>query len=127
MKTHLSPAAQSVFVYGLYMIAFIALPFLFLPDLLLPLIGMSGHNDVWIRVLGMASLLFGIYYIQAGRHELIRFFRWTVWGRFSVPLFFAAFVALGLAPPILIAFAVPDVVLTAWTAWALRSSQPSSS
>ena len=122
MRTPMSSAARSSAVYGIYLILFIALPFLCIPDLLLPLVGMSGHNDVWIRVLGMSTILFGIYYIQAGRHGLTAFIRWTVYGRFTVPLFFIAFVALGFAPPILIAFSIPDILFTTWTAIALRGT-----
>lgn len=122
MKTPMSSAAKSIVAYGVYLIFFIALPFLFIPDLLLPLVGMSAPTDVWIRVLGMSAFFFGIYYIQAGRHELTEFFRWTIYGRYAVPLFFVAFVALNLAPPVLIAFGIPDILLTTWTWRALRSA-----
>ena len=66
----MSNAAKSIVAYGVYLIAAIGLPFLLIPDLLLPLVGMHTPTDVWIRVLGMSVLFFGVYYIQAGRHEL---------------------------------------------------------
>ena len=121
MNTSMSSAARSIVAYGIYLILAIALPFLFLPTLLLPLVGMAPPTDVWIRVLGMSVLFFGFYYIQAGRHNLTEFFRWTIYGRYAVPLFFIAFVLLGLAPPVLIAFAIPDILFTTWTVRALRS------
>jgi len=119
----MSSAAKSIVAYGVYLILFIALPFLFIPNLLLPLVGMSTPTDVWIRVLGMSVLFFGIYYIQAGRHELREFFRWTIYGRYAVPLFFVAFVALRFAPPVLIAFSIPDILFMTWTVMALRSAK----
>ncbi|MEP7357584.1 MAG: hypothetical protein ABI847_10125 [Anaerolineales bacterium] len=118
----MSNAAKSIVVYGVYLIVALALPFLLIPDPLLALVGMHTPTDVWVRVLGMSVLLFGIYYIQAGRHELTPFFRWTIYGRYAVPFFFTAFVLLGYAPPILIAFAIPDVLFTTWTLLALRSA-----
>jgi hypothetical protein len=121
MNTSMSSAARSIVAYGFYLILAIALPFLFLPTVLLPLVGMAPPTDVWIRVLGMSVLFFGFYYIQAGRHNLTEFFRWTIYGRYAVPLFFIAFVLLGLAPPVLIAFGIPDVLFTTWTVRALRS------
>jgi hypothetical protein len=121
MNMSMSSAARSIVVYGVYLILAIALPFLFLPQVLLPLVGMAPPTDVWIRVLGMSVLFFGFYYIQAGRHNLTEFFRWTIYGRYAVPLFFIAFVLLGLAPPVLIAFAIPDILFTTWTVRALRS------
>jgi hypothetical protein len=118
----MSNAAKSIVAYGVYLIAAIGLPFLLIPDLLLPLVGMHTPTDVWIRVLGMSVLFFGVYYIQAGRHELTPFFRWTIYGRYAVPLFFIAFVLLGYAPPILIAFGIPDILFTTWTVMALRAA-----
>jgi hypothetical protein len=120
MKTPLSNAAKSVLAYGLYLVLFNALPFLLAPNLLLPLVGMQAPTDVWVRVLGMALLFFGGYYIQAGRHELTPFFRWTIVGRYLVPVFFVAFVLLGYAPPVLLAFGIPDLLFTTWTVLALR-------
>ena len=125
MRTPMSNAAKSIVAYGAYLILFIALPFLFLPGLLLPLVGMSAPTDVWVRVLGMSVSFFGFYYIQAGRHELTEFFRWTIYGRYAVPLFFVTFVALGFAPPVLIAFSIPDILFTTWTVMALRSTSGS--
>ena len=121
MKTPLSSAAKSMIAYGIYLIVGIALPFLLTPDQLLPLVGMHTPTDVWIRVLGMSVLFFGGYYIQAGRHELTPFFRWTLVGRYLVPVFFVAFVLLGFAPPVLIAFGIPDLIFTTWTLLALRN------
>ena len=122
MKNPMSNAAKSIVAYGIYLVVCLALPFLLIPNILLPLVGMPAPTDVWVRVLGMSVLFFGIYYIQAGRHELTPFFRWTIFGRYAVPLFFIAFVILGFAPPILIAFAIPDILFTTWTVLALRST-----
>ena len=121
MNASMSNAAKSMVVYGGYVILFLGLPFLLIPDVLMSIVGMSP-TDVWARVLGMSVLFLGYYIIQAGRHELTDFFRWTVYARFTVPLFFGAFVALGFAPPILIAFSVPDILFASWTALALRSA-----
>ena len=90
MNMSMNSAARSIVAYGVYLILAIALPFLFLPTVLLPLVGMAPPTDVWIRVLGMSVLFFGFYYIQAGRHNLTEFFRWTIYGRYAVPLFFIA-------------------------------------
>ena len=120
----MSNAAKSIIAYGVYMIAAIGLPFLLIPDLLLPLVGLRTPTDVWIRELGMSVLLIGVYYIQAGRHALTPFFRWTLFGRSAVPVFFIAFVLLGYAPPVWIACAIPDILFTAWTALALRAEKP---
>lgn len=124
MKNPMSNAAKSVLVYGGYVILFLGLPFLLIPDTVLPLAGMSAPTDVWVRVLAMSVLFLGYYYIQAARHELTDFFRWTVYARLGVPIFFVVFVLLRFAPPVLITFSIPDIFFAAWTAWALRSAKP---
>ncbi len=123
MNKPLSNAAKSMVAYGVYLIVALALPFLLFPDPVVGLVGMHTPTDVWARVLGMSVLLFGGYYIQAGRHELTPFFRWTIYGRYLVPVFFIAFVALGFAPPVLIAFSLPDILFTTWTLLALRGAK----
>ena len=64
------------------------------------------------------------YDIQAARAEWTDFFRWSVYTRGSVILFFVAFVLLGLAPPVLLLFGLVDLLGATWTGLALRSSQP---
>jgi len=51
------------------------------------------------------------------------FFRWTVWGRSIVVVAFVAFVALGMAPPVLILFAAIDAGGALWTALTLRGGR----
>ena len=107
-------------VYGWYVILFLALPFLLVPQLILPIAGMAAPTDVWVRVLGMTVLFLGFYYIQFGRLELTPFFRYSVVARLLVPVFFLAFVLLRLAPPVLLAFTIPDIIFATWTALSLR-------
>ena len=51
---------------------------------------------------------------------LAAFFAWTVPVRLSVPVFFGAFVTLGMAPPVLLLFALADAAGALWTWKALR-------
>src|SRR5664279_6450892 len=120
MNKPMSKPARTLMVYGWYVILFLALPFLFVPQLILPIAGMAAPTDVWVRVLGMSVLFLGFYYIQMTRHELTAFFRMTVYTRLCVPVFFVAFVLFGLAPPVLIAFCIPDILFSIWTALSLR-------
>jgi hypothetical protein len=124
MKASLSKPAQTLVIYGWYVILFLALPFLLVPGLILPLVGMAAPTDVWVRVVGMTALFLGFYYTQMGRNELTQFIRWSVYARLLVPVFFVTFVLLGLAPPVLIAFTIPDVIFAIWTALALRGAKP---
>ncbi|MBW1784279.1 MAG: hypothetical protein JRL30_26505 [Deltaproteobacteria bacterium] len=115
----MSKAALSIFVFGIYL-AIIGLGFLLIPNTILGVFGIPPTTEPWIRVVATILLILSYYLIQAARNELTIFFRLTVHGRASVIVFFTAFVVLGVAPPVLILFAVVDLAAAIWTALALR-------
>ncbi|SRR5712692_584306 len=123
MNASLSKPAQTMVVYGIYVILGLGLPFLLVPGLILPLVGMAAPTDVWVHVLGMTVLFLGFYYIQIGRNELTQFMRWSVYIRLLVPVFFVIFVLVGWAPPVLITFTIPDILFSIWTALTLRGAK----
>ena len=119
----MSNSARSVFVFGLYLVV-LGIVLLVAPNFLLGMFFLPGTTEVWIRVVGMLLLFLGYYYLQAARSEMTGFFRWTVFVRPTVIIFFAAFVLLGLASPPLILFGVVDLLGAIWTGLALRSPKP---
>jgi hypothetical protein len=116
----MSKGARSVFVFGLYLVV-LGLVLLVAPNFLLEMFFLPSTTEVWVRVAGMLVLFLGFYYTQAARKEMTDFFRWTMYPRSTVILFFAAFVLLGFAKPPLILFGVVDLLGVIWTALALRS------
>jgi hypothetical protein len=117
----MSKAATSIAVFGIYLIV-IGLGFLVVPNMPLGLFGMAETGQPYIRIVGMLLLILAYYYIQVARSELTPFFRWSVYARASVILFFIAFVLLDLAEPVLIVFGVADLAAAVWTYLALRST-----
>jgi hypothetical protein len=118
----MSNSARSVFVFGLYLVV-LGISLLAVPNILLGMFFLPPTTEVWIRVSGMLVLFLGFYYIQAARHELTDFFRWTVYARSTVIVFFTAFVVLGFASPALILFGAVDLLGAIWTGLALRSAK----
>jgi len=116
----MSNSARSVFVFGLY-VAVIGIIMIVVPNFMLKAISRTSTTEVWIRVVGLLLLYLGFYYTQAARKEMTDFFRWTVYTRSTVIVFFAAFVLLGFARPPLIMFGVVDLLGAIWTGLALRS------
>ena len=115
----MSRAARSVFVFAVYLWIIGAL-LVVVPNVLLSLLFMPETHEVWIRVIGVLALILGYYYYTAAKGELTALMRATVVGRYSVCVFFVAFVVLGLAAPMLIAFGIVDAAAATWTALALR-------
>ena len=114
----MSAAARSVFVFGIYL-CLLGLAVLVSPKAVFDALGLDA-GDGWVRVVGMMLLLIGWMDVRAARAELTLFFRITVEARLAVPVFFVAFVGLGIATPLLLVFAAIDVAGAAWTAHGLR-------
>ena len=123
----MSRAAVSLFVFGIYLLL-LGTVLMVAPNAFLALFGLPSTHDVWIRVVAMLVLILGCYDVMAARAELAPFFRWSVWLRASVIVWFGMFVGLGLVPPILLLFGFVDLAAAVWTALALRAdgSRPDS-
>lgn len=118
----MSKSARSVFVFGLYC-ALLGIILIVVPNFLLKAISRPSTTEVWIRVVGMFLVYLGFYYTQTARKEMTSFFRWTVYTRSTVIVFFTAFVLFGFAGPPLIGFGVIDLLGAIWTGSALRSEK----
>jgi hypothetical protein len=91
--------------------------------MLLRIFGVAPTNEIWIRVNGMFVICLAYYYIQAARHGVTAFIRWTVWARAAVIVYFFAFVLFGSAPKSLLLFGVIDLVSATWTFIALQKDR----
>jgi hypothetical protein len=118
----MSKSALSVFVFGLYLLV-LGIVLLLVPNFLLGLFSLPSTTEVWIRVVGTLVLFLSFYYTQAARKEMTDFFKWTVYVRSSLILFFAVFVLLGFVKPQLILFGGVDLLGAIWTGYALRSQK----
>ena len=118
----MSKSALSVFVFGVYLFI-LSITLLIIPNVLLKIFGFPPTEEVWIRVVGMLIFLISFYYFLSARKDMTDFFRWTVYLRSSVILFFIIFVWLDFALPVLILFGVVDLLGAVWTGLTLRSSK----
>jgi hypothetical protein len=96
------------------------LQLLFVPNFLLGMFGIAPTSEIWIRVLGMLVLVLSIYYYaiyKKGDKEIVRA---TVQGRLLFCAGLVMFVILGMAPPVLIGFALAETGLALWSLAELR-------
>ena len=122
----LTKSANSVFLYGIYIII-VGSAFLFLPNLCLQLLGMKTTSEVWIHVTGWFGIWLGIYYIVSARSESKAFILTSVYGRPTFIVFLGVLVFLHLIePPVLIIGAI-DVITAIWTYSLLRSEKSEAS
>jgi hypothetical protein len=115
----MTPAAKSVLVFGIYLLA-LGMGLLVAPTAMLALFGRPPATDPWLRVVGLVVIVLGLYYLSAARYGIVAFFRWTTWGRPLAGVALFVMIAAGLLPRFTALLAVLDFAGAAWTAAALR-------
>jgi hypothetical protein len=114
----MSPAAWSVFGFGIYMIGLGIVSFT-VPNLILVPLGFPPTHQPWIRVGASLVAIVGGYYMVAAWYELTPFLWATVVGRVLEFVAFLILVRIGHFPRQLLLFVVPDEIGAAVTAWLL--------
>ena len=110
-------AALSVYMYGLYLISSVALPFLIIPHFTLGLFGLTAGDELWVRFVGLLAGVLGGFYIAAVLTRTDTILGWTIPARYASASFMAAMTVLGAAGLGLLIFATLDA-LTASITWA---------
>ena len=113
-------SSTTLLVFGVYLIG-MGLGFLFTPNMVLGIFGISATDEVWPHVVGALALVLAFYYISAARADLRSFAQWTVPARIGVFVSFTAFVVAGLVGPIMIILGAVDLLGALWTGSALRA------
>jgi hypothetical protein len=116
----MSSSAKSLLVFGGYLVG-MGVGFIFMPNILLGVLGFPATDEIWSRVVGLLALILAFYYIQAARTQLRPFIQWTVYTRIATFFCFAAFVVARLAGPTMILLGLVDLVAALWTEWGLRT------
>ncbi len=109
----------SMLVFAIYM-AILCVVFIAFPNNFTALFGLDRPDGLWIRVLGMVLGILAFYYIIAVREGNRSFYRWTFYGRLVIFPTLAVFVALRIAPPIVLLFGAWDTACGIWTGIALQ-------
>ncbi len=112
-------SSLSLLVFAIYL-AILCVVFIVFPNNFAALFKLGSPDGLWIRLLGIILGILAFYYIMAVREADRSFYRWTFYGRLAVFPAFAVFVALGIAPPIVLLFGTWDTACGIWTGMALR-------
>jgi len=115
----MSPAAKSVYYFGLYLYL-VGITLIVVPNFLLSCLQLPPTNEVWIRVVGVLVFCIGYYYHKAGQNNIGAFFIHTIPTRLFVFAAFIFFALMQYASPLLIIFGAVDFAGAMWTLLALR-------
>jgi len=122
----MSAAARSILVYSIYVFG-LGATLTLIPNVPLPIFGLPAAADVWIRVAGMTVIFLSIIYFLAARNEYLAIIKASVWLRFAVIGFFAAFAAAGFTSWNILLFTPADVLFALWTWVSLRQASMAAS
>ncbi|MDQ3108683.1 MAG: hypothetical protein M3R17_02215 [Bacteroidota bacterium] len=80
--------SKSIFIFGLYALA-MGLVLLFIPHLILPLVGIPFSNELWLFLLGFVLICSSYYYLRSAMKGDPDFARYTIHTRFAAPVLVA--------------------------------------
>lgn len=119
----MTKAALSVYMYGLYLVSGVALPFLIAPHFTLGIFGLSAGDNIWVRFVGLLAGIIGSFYISAVLTRTDKFLAWTIPTRYASATFMSVMAALGEAGIALLLFASLDALTASLTWVAIRADQ----
>ena len=115
----MTPAARSIYVFGIYLII-VGAVLMGSPNTLLGILRLPPTTEPWAHILGVPVMGLGMYHVVSARAELTRFFQASVWIRLFVLVSFVLMAVLRIVPPIIIGFGIIDAAFALWTRLALR-------
>lgn len=89
--------------------------YLVLPGFIANRLEVAADGEIWVRFAGLLLLALGYLYLQAGRKQLLPFFRWSVHIRAFSFLTFVVLWLLGIAEAIVLVFAAAEIAGAVWT------------
>jgi hypothetical protein len=117
----MSPAAFSVLAFAIFM-AGESLLLMIAPNFLMGIIGLPPVQEPFVRIVGLALMVFAYYYTRAALANLKTFFEFTVTGRMLQFVLFVGLFLAGLVPAILLGLSAVELASGVWTWFALKRS-----
>lgn len=112
-------SSLSMLVFAVYL-TILGLLCMFFPGVGLYL-GFDDVSGPWIRILGYVVLALAFFYFMAVRDQARNFYRWSVYARLPLALYFGILVVSNIAPPILLLIGIWDTCCALWTAVTLKN------
>ncbi|TGL45046.1 hypothetical protein [Leptospira perdikensis] len=114
--------AFTVFIFGVYLLGQ-GFALLFFPNVLLSIFQIPIPLDYWIKIVGIALIILGFYYIGTAKFNLILFFQLTVIGRSLQFVLFLILYFIQPIPVMLLGFSFFEFLSGIWTYIALKKNK----
>ena len=110
----MTSVSKSIFVFGLYSLV-MGLVLLFIPNLILPIVGLPVSNEPWLHLLGFVLMCSSYYYLRTALKNNDDFARYTTHTRFAAPVVVAFMIITGKADWHFLSFGIVDGLGGLWT------------
>jgi len=117
-----SKARVSIIGYAIYL-GTVGLGIMFVPNLILPLLGLPADNAIWARLAGCLALALALKGLHNSRWEIAEMFQLDVYTRAFVATFLVVLTLMRIAAPIFLLLAALDYGGALWTQLALRADR----
>lgn len=116
-KTELSIKIWSIylFILGLSMVIF--------PVATVGMFGYSGTGELWIRFVGILSVVLAMFYMQVARYRVQELYSWKIAGHVFGIVCMLTFLFSGIADGRIIGTIALELMACLWTLLALRSER----
>lgn len=114
----MSAVTRSMSVWTGYVLVLGAV-LLLIPNVLLTAFQIDKTDEVWIRIIGLLLIGYGLYYFTAIRSEFTPLYTMSVWVRWGIVVGLVA-LAFTVGPWQLVLFAAVDLLGGLWTFLTLR-------
>lgn len=118
----MTPAARSLFLFGIYVLV-VGVAFIVAPLPLMVLLHLPAATVGWARVVGLLALVIGSYDTVAGKSGNLAHIRASIPVRIGFAAGTALLVLFAQMPPLVLLLGATDVAGAVWTAVALRSGR----
>jgi len=119
----MSRAARSLFVFAIYVLI-VGVALIVVPAPIAALLRLPPATVGWVRMIGLLSLVIGVYDAIGSHAECLPYIRGSVPVRFGFAIGTALLVAFGQMPATILLSGATDIAGALWTAFALRGSAP---
>ena len=110
----MSKVSKSIFIFGLYALV-MGFVLLFIPHLILPLVGIPFSNEPWLFLLGFVLMCSSYYYLRSAWKGEDDFALYTIHTRFASPVLVAFLISTGKADWHFLSFGIVDGLGGLWT------------
>lgn len=113
-RTELSIKVWSIYLFVL------GFSMVIMPSATVGMFGYLNTGELWIRFVGILSVVLAMFYMQIARYQLHEMYTWKIAGHIFGMVCMISFLAIGVADGRIVGTITVELLACLWTAFALK-------